>query len=75
MNEPGDTFDRMLVIESKIDEQAKAIERLAAFVEAVTPLLTRQKTRAEQAKELGISVATLARRERLARINLELDKL
>lgn len=62
-------------MEKKLDEQAKAFAHLNLFIEAVTPLITRQKSRAERAKELGISLPTLARREQRARINLELDKL
>ena len=68
-----DTFKR--AFEKKLDEQAKAFAHLNLFIEAVTPLITRQKSRAERAKELGISLPTLARREQRARINLELDKL
>ena len=67
--------DRIAAMEAKLDEQAETLAVVRSHIEAVTPVLTRQKTRAERAKELGISLATLTRREQQARINLQLDKL
>lgn len=67
--------DHIARLEGKIDEQAIQLANVNFFIAAVTPLLIRQESRTDRAKALGISVATLTRREATARAQIAMKDL